>query len=106
MCMTSNPNRAISLIPIAVGSLTGARPATRRTGTVRRCACHLCLQFLVMTLLGMPALAQTSSHDLRLIAPAAPGGGADLTARVMQEVLLRTGLVRSAPVENIPGAAG
>src|SRR5262245_44666290 len=43
---------------------------------------------------------------VRIIAPAAPGGGWDQTARVMQLVLQRTGLVRTAPVENIPGAAG
>jgi putative tricarboxylic transport membrane protein len=45
-------------------------------------------------------------EQLRLIAPAAPGGGWDQTARVMQQVLQRSGIVRSAPVENIPGAAG
>jgi putative tricarboxylic transport membrane protein len=44
--------------------------------------------------------------QLRLIAPAAPGGGWDQTARVMQQVLQRSGLVRTTPVENIPGAAG
>jgi putative tricarboxylic transport membrane protein len=49
---------------------------------------------------------QPAIDQLRLIAPAAPGGGWDQTARVMQQVLLRSGLVRSAPVENIPGAAG
>jgi putative tricarboxylic transport membrane protein len=50
---------------------------------------------------GEPPLPQ-----LRLVAPAAPGGGWDQTARVMQQALQRTGLVRTAPVENIPGAAG
>jgi putative tricarboxylic transport membrane protein len=51
--------------------------------------------------------AQEPSFDqLRLIAPAAPGGGWDQTARVMQQVLQQSGLVRSAPVENIAGAAG
>src|SRR5262245_12546573 len=50
---------------------------------------------------GEPPLQQ-----LRIVAPAAPGGGWDQTARVMQQVLQRAGLVRSAPVENIPGAAG
>ncbi|HEX5110177.1 MAG TPA: tripartite tricarboxylate transporter substrate-binding protein [Vicinamibacterales bacterium] len=44
--------------------------------------------------------------QLRIVAPAAPGGGWDQTARVMQQVLQRAGLVRTAPVENIPGAAG
>jgi putative tricarboxylic transport membrane protein len=47
-----------------------------------------------------------SVPQLRLIAPAAPGGGWDQTARVMQQALQREGLVRLAPVENIPGAAG
>jgi len=47
-----------------------------------------------------------SYNQLRIIAPAAPGGGWDQTARVMQQVLQRTGIARSAPVENIPGAAG
>jgi putative tricarboxylic transport membrane protein len=44
--------------------------------------------------------------QLRLIAPAAPGGGWDQTARVMQQALQREGLARLAPVENVPGAAG
>lgn len=44
--------------------------------------------------------------QLRLIAPASPGGGWDQTARAMQQALQREGLVGLAPVENIPGAAG
>jgi putative tricarboxylic transport membrane protein len=52
------------------------------------------------------AEGQPIIDQLRLIAPAAPGGGWDQTARVMQQVLQRTGIARSAPVENIPGAAG
>jgi putative tricarboxylic transport membrane protein len=50
--------------------------------------------------------APRSFQRLRIVAPAAPGGGWDQTARVMQQVLQRAGLVRTAPVENIPGAAG
>lgn len=53
-----------------------------------------------------PAAAQPAIHHLRMIAPAAPGGGWDQTARVMQQVLQRAGLVHTASVENIPGAAG
>ncbi len=53
-----------------------------------------------------PAVAQPAYQHLRIIAPAAPGGGWDQTARVMQQVLQRSGLVRTASVENIPGAAG
>ena len=52
------------------------------------------------------AMAAPAMEQLRLIAPAAPGGGWDQTARVMQQTLQRAGIVRIAPVENIPGAAG
>jgi hypothetical protein len=36
-----------------------------------------------------PARAQPAYQQLRIIAPAAPGGGWDRTARVMQQVLQR-----------------
>ena len=58
-----------------------------------------------LTLFISAAHAQ-SMAQLRLIAPAAPGGGWDQTARVMQQSLQRENLARLAPVENIPGAAG
>jgi putative tricarboxylic transport membrane protein len=44
--------------------------------------------------------------ELTLIAPAAPGGGWDGTARAMAEVLQQAGLVKSVKVENVPGAGG
>ncbi|MGH9253971.1 MAG: tripartite tricarboxylate transporter substrate-binding protein [Vicinamibacterales bacterium] len=53
-----------------------------------------------------PAAAQAPYAHLRLIAPAAPGGGWDQTARVMQQVVQRTGIARTVSVENVPGAAG
>jgi putative tricarboxylic transport membrane protein len=53
-----------------------------------------------------PAGAQPAYDQLRIIAPAAPGGGWDQTARVMQQVMQRAGIVRTPIVENIPGAAG
>ena len=53
-----------------------------------------------------PARAQPAYPHLRLTAPAAPGGGWDQTARVMQQVLQRIGVARTVSVENIPGAAG
>ena len=62
---------------------------------------------LAVLLLGArAAAAQPSIDELRIIAPAAPGGGWDQTARAMQQGLQRAGLVRIAPVENVPGAAG
>ncbi len=52
------------------------------------------------------ATGQDASRDFTIVAPAAPGGGWDQTARVMQHVLRATGLARSVQVVNAPGAAG
>jgi putative tricarboxylic transport membrane protein len=52
------------------------------------------------------AAAQPVYQQLRIVAPAAPGGGWDQTARVMQQVLQRAGIVTTPVVENISGAAG
>jgi putative tricarboxylic transport membrane protein len=50
-----------------------------------------------------PALALDS---LRIIAPAAPGGGWDQTARSLQDAMQTTGAVPTVSVENVPGAGG
>ena len=52
-----------------------------------------------------PAHAQ-SLDRLTIVAPAAPGGGWDQTARAMQRALEAEGIVRVVSVENVPGAAG
>ena len=57
----------------------------------------------VATVLATSAAAQT---ELKIIAPAAPGGGWDQTARSMQQALIAEKLVRSAQVTNVPGAGG
>jgi putative tricarboxylic transport membrane protein len=44
--------------------------------------------------------------NLRIIAPASPGGGWDQTARAMQEVMQSEGIAKSATVENVSGAGG
>ena len=49
------------------------------------------------------ALAQM---ELKILAPAAPGGGWDGTARSMQQVLTATGIGKNVQVYNIPGAGG
>src|SRR5690606_27533204 len=51
------------------------------------------------------ALAQPPG-SLRLMAPAAPGGGWDGTARAMQAALQQAGLVNNVEVFNVPGAGG
>lgn len=53
--------------------------------------------------LSAPAFAQT---DLKIMAPAAPGGGWDQTARAMQQALITSGLAKSVQVVNVPGAGG
>jgi putative tricarboxylic transport membrane protein len=50
-----------------------------------------------------PASAQM---ELKIIAPAAPGGGWDQTARSMQQAMVAEKLVKSAQVINIAGAGG
>ncbi|MEH6776083.1 MAG: tripartite tricarboxylate transporter substrate-binding protein, partial [Cereibacter changlensis] len=52
--------------------------------------------------LALPALAA----DYTIIAPAAPGGGWDQTARTMQEVLQAEGISDNVQVQNVPGAGG
>ena len=53
--------------------------------------------------LATPASAQT---ELKIMAPAAPGGGWDQTARAMQQALTAEKLVKSAQVTNVTGAGG
>ncbi len=66
----------------------------------------VCLATVLIAAAAAPAAAQPSYQHLRIIAPAAPGGGWDQTARVMQQVLQSAGIVHTSSVENIPGAAG
>jgi putative tricarboxylic transport membrane protein len=51
-----------------------------------------------------PAFAQ--QLELKLMAPAAPGGGWDQTARSMQQALMAEKIARSVQVTNVPGAGG
>lgn len=60
----------------------------------------------VVLLLLLAATRVNAQSTLTIIAPAAPGGGWDQTARVMQRVLAEIEPGTSAQVDNIPGAAG
>ena len=53
---------------------------------------------------GNPALSQ--QLELKIMAPAAPGGGWDQTARSMQQALVAAKIARSVQVTNVAGAAG
>ena len=50
--------------------------------------------------------ARPRQYSLRIVAPAAPGGGWDRTARAMRQALLDVHLVDTVTVENVAGAAG
>jgi putative tricarboxylic transport membrane protein len=50
-----------------------------------------------------PARAQI---ELKIVAPAAPGGGWDQTARSMQQALVASGAAKSVQVINVAGAGG
>ncbi len=52
------------------------------------------------------AAAPAWAADYTIVAPAAPGGGWDATARTMQEVLQAEGISGSVQVQNVPGAGG
>lgn len=52
-----------------------------------------------------PALAQAPA-ELKIMAPAGPGGGWDTAARSVQQVLTGTGLAKSVQVQNVTGAGG
>jgi len=64
---------------------------------------------LAVALLVMPDALVTPAKaqmELKIIAPAAPGGGWDQTARSMQQALIAEKLVKNAQVINIAGAGG
>lgn len=50
--------------------------------------------------------AYAEINELKIIAPAAPGGGWDQTARSIQHVLQTDKLVQNVQVLNVPGAGG
>lgn len=70
----------------------------------RRLVAGLGLALLAAPLGFGPAAAQMA--ELKIMAPASPGGGWDQTARSMQQVLVSAGIVRSVQVTNVTGAGG
>ena len=59
---------------------------------------------------GLVAVMSTSAFaqmaELKIMAPAAPGGGWDQTARSMQQALVTAGIAKSVQVTNVAGAGG
>jgi putative tricarboxylic transport membrane protein len=71
--------------------------------SISKSACSGALVAVLAAVLATPAVAQM---ELKIIAPAAPGGGWDQTARSLQQSMTSEKLVKSAQVINIPGAGG
>jgi putative tricarboxylic transport membrane protein len=61
------------------------------------------LATVALTAMTGAALAQL---DVKLMAPAAPGGGWDGTARSLQQAMTAIGAAKSVQVTNVPGAGG
>lgn len=62
------------------------------------------LTAVALAALSTAAFAQLA--ELKIMAPAAPGGGWDGTARSMQQALTAAGIVKSVQVNNVTGAGG
>lgn len=60
---------------------------------------------VLSALLAGPAAAQ-APLDLKIVAPAGPGGGWDTASRSLQQVMTATGAARKVQVVNVPGAGG
>jgi putative tricarboxylic transport membrane protein len=57
-------------------------------------------------LLAAPAPLAQNINNLRIMAPASPGGGWDQTSRAIQTVLQEQDIVKPVQVFNVPGAGG
>ncbi|ABF45135.1 Bug family tripartite tricarboxylate transporter substrate binding protein [Deinococcus geothermalis] len=61
---------------------------------------------LALLSLFTPLAAAQSGGNLRIMAPASPGGGWDQTSRAIQTVLQDQNIVKPVQVFNVPGAGG
>jgi putative tricarboxylic transport membrane protein len=67
---------------------------------------HLWSGIVAAGILAAGVTSASAQMELKLMAPAAPGGGWDQTARAMQQVLTSAKLAKSVQVINVPGAGG
>src|SRR5918999_4481486 len=63
-------------------------------------------RLLAAAMLAGAIAAPAAAADYSILAPAAPGGGWDQTARTMQTVLQDEGISENVEVTNVPGAGG
>lgn len=62
--------------------------------------------FAIVGLAALSLAGQAAAADYKIMAPAAPGGGWDQTARAMQTALQEENIAGSVQVTNVPGAGG
>ena len=62
--------------------------------------------FVACAIAQAPALAADAPLDLKITAPAAPGGGWDSASRSLQQAMMASGAAKSVQVVNVPGAGG
>jgi putative tricarboxylic transport membrane protein len=62
--------------------------------------------FAASLLSALATLPATAQSELKIMAPAGPGGGWDQTARAMQQALTSSQLAKSVQVFNVTGAGG
>lgn len=66
---------------------------------------RLVIAAVLVAALHFPAV-NAQVRELKIVVPAAPGGGWDQTGRSMQAALLTAGIVPNVQVTNVPGAGG
>ena len=72
---------------------------------LRRRVLAAALAMLPLAFAALPAAAQ-APLDLKITAPAGPGGGWDSASRSLQQVMTATGAAKNVQVVNVPGAGG
>src|SRR5262247_1323779 len=87
----------------------GGRPALKRSFRRKRMPALLKIMRTILAAAALVAVLSPSAFaqmELKIMAPAAPGGGWDQTARSMQQALVAEKIARSVQVTNVAGAGG
>src|SRR5262247_3623729 len=87
----------------------GGRPALERSFRRKRMPALLKVMRTILAGAALVAVLAPSAFaqmELKIMAPAAPGGGWDQTARSMQQALVAEKIARSVQVTNVAGAGG
>jgi putative tricarboxylic transport membrane protein len=67
---------------------------------------HLWSATIAAVVVATAITSAAAQMELKIMAPAAPGGGWDQTARSMQQAMMTEKIARSVQVVNVPGAGG